>query len=523
MLNGVTGYVDIPTNVSWAAVRVFYSEVYDADSNSSDLTIVDIKVKSTYWSGVTYYPDGLVQVNGETVLDMNSFQGTHTVRIDTPNEWYSIIPAGSTTPASGTLRNIIHADDGSKVVEIALVKNLYRNFTYLTLSGKYGSGWESPGSSSVSLTTIPRTSTIGATDANIGSKSSVVVTKKAAAYEHSIRYEFGALSGYIGPDGRVSNTETIFATTSISFTVPTSFYDQIPNEKTGRCKLICTTYSGTSKIGDIEATEFTVTASEIQCSPLVSGVVVDSNTVTIALTGDSSQLVRYASNALCTINAKARNGATLVQKMISGVSIDLTEDTRTIAAVESSSVEFTAIDSRGYSATYTVQCSLVDYIKLTANVVLTRDDPTSGRATLSIRGDCFNSTFGAQHNTVSIKYRLARSGLSYGEYRTAEAILDGNTYRAQVALVDLDYEYSYSVQVVVEDKLVIQDRVATVSQGIPVFDWGELDFRFNVPVLISTRSYGATYPSNPKKGQVYFLKNEGAGYTIKIYDGAAWT
>ena len=44
---------------------------------------------------------------------------------------------------------------------------------------------------------------------------------------------------------------------------------------------------------------------------------------------------------------------------------------------------------------------------------------------------------------------------------------------------------SYTFDVVVTDAVTNATSSATIPKGIPVFDWGENDFNFNVPVYIN--------------------------------------
>lgn len=367
--------------------------------------------------------------------------------------------------ASGSI-TVAHDADGAKTgVTVSFTTRVY-------LSGAV----EYAGTT-IDLTPIPRASTIGATDANIGSVSMIAVSKKTAAYTHSIAYKFGTLSGYITASGGVSSTEVKFSDTSVAFTVPTTFYAQIPSAKSGTCTLTVKTYSGTSQIGSAQTCTFTATAAESACKPTVSGTVVDNNATTVALTGSSAKLVRYYSNALCTITATAKNSASITAKTIGGTAVSTT--TRTITGVESGSVVFAATDSRGYSASATVAASMVAYVKLTNNASAARTDPTSGNAALTIKGDYFNGSFGAVSNTLSVKYRIGT-----GSYVTVTPTLSGNTYSASVALTGLTYTQSYTLEVVVADKLATVTKTVTVGQGVPVFDWGQNDFAFHVPVTM---------------------------------------
>ena len=359
-----------------------------------------------------------------------------------------------------------------------------------TIQWKWGvhSAWgqfeAESGSFDVTLPTIPRAATIGATDANIGAVSMIAVGQKSASYTHSIQYQFGSLSGYVTAAGGVSATEVKLSATSIPFGVPADFYAQIPNAKAGVCTLTCRTYSGNTQVGESQTATFKVTAAEEVCAPTVSGTVTDANDATAALTGDRTKLVRYKSTALCTISATAKNGASIAQKSIAGTVI--TENTLTIPEIENSSILFSAMDSRGYAANETKPVTLVPYIKLTNNAVVNRTDPTSGNAVLTLRGDCYSGSFGAVENTVTAKYRV-----NGGSYINAELNVTGNSYSAEIALSGLSYTTTHSVEVVVSDKLSEVKKTIPVKRGIPVFDWGENDFAFNVPVHFKAASYDA--------------------------------
>ena len=380
----------------------------------------------------------------------------------------SLSANSSLTILSGTT-TIAHNTDGSKKLSVAFSIDIAKD--------SYAPGPINVTGQSMTLTTIPRASTIGATDANIGAVSMIAINKKSSTYTHSIAYNFGSLSGYITSSGSISSTEVKFSGTSVSFTVSKGFYAQIPNAKTGVCTLTCKTYSGATQIGNAQTCTFTVTAAEANCKPTVSGTVVDSNDTTKALTGNENKLVRYYSTALCTITAAAKNHATISSKTIGGATVSGT--TRTIPNVESGRMTFAAKDSRGYSASATVNSTMIPYVKLTNNAVGTRTEPTTGNAKLTIKGDYFNGSFGAVSNALTVKWRS-----SGGTYVTVTPTISGNTYLAEVELSGLDYTQAYTYEVVVSDKLASVTKNVTIGKGVPVFDWGENDFNFHVPIKL---------------------------------------
>lgn len=477
MATGKTGYLDFTPSASWAKVRAYYKETYDLASNTSDVTITSIQIQSANWYGVTYYADGVLKINGQTVLTLDSSAGSALVAVSAQNTWYTLVEADNTDqPITATLKGIAHKNDGSKSVSVELAANRFSRFGFYTASGGAGSGWGVSQTLTLALTDIPRASPIAATDANIGAVSTVAVTRRSTAHTHSVGFTFGELSGWLDADGTILSSEKKLAASTIPFAIPESFYGQIPNAPYGTCTLYCKTYSGTTQIGDTQTTVFRLTADPAACAPLVSGSVVDTNEAAIALTGDASKLIRYASSALCTVSASAQNGAAIAAKTIGGVAVS--GDTRTISGIESGTVVFSAADSRGYTGTAKVTLDLIPYIPLTLNAAAKRTDPTSGDAVLTLKGKYFNGSFGAADNALTLRYTVGdRSG-------QIEATLDGNTYWAQIGLSGLDYRTSHAIQITAGDALMSLSATASVGKGIPVFDWGEGDFVFHVPVAL---------------------------------------
>lgn len=322
------------------------------------------------------------------------------------------------------------------------------------------------GSFQITLPTIPRASEIGASDANIGAKSTIIVNRKSTAYTHSIAYKFGSLTGYVTESGGVSSTEVKYSASSISWTIPTAFYAQIPNSKTGTCTLTIKTYSGSTQIGDAKTGTFTVTASKTLCAPNVSGTVVDSNATTKALTGNKNKLVRYYSNALCTITATAKNSATISTKKIGDKTVS--GNTRSIRNIEVDAILFRAVDSRGYASSVEVEFELIPYVPITSNPEATRVDPGTGVSTLRFSGNYFNGSFGSKENALTIKYSIDGS-----DYISVEPIISGNQYSANIEISGLDYRAAHTAEVIVSDLLDTVTKTITIGKSIPPFYWNE--------------------------------------------------
>lgn len=352
------------------------------------------------------------------------------------------------------------------------------------------------GNVTVAATATPLKSVIGATDANIESNSTITVTRYNNSYTHSIKYTFGSATG---------NIVTKSTQTSISWTVPSEFYAQIPKSKTGTCTLTCETFNGNTSLGSSTCT-ITVTASSAKCKPTVTATVADTNETTKALTGNAATLIRYKSTALCTLNATPKNSATISFLSIAGSAVTgttsggVTTATKSYSSVSTTSFKFIANDSRGYSTEVTKTPTMVAYINLSCNPVLSRPTPTGSSIVMTFTGDIFRGSFGACSNTLTLQYRYKESGGSYGSWQTVAStniIFGTATYRSSSTISvgdEFDYHKDYVFQVRATDggtvsgtayTLSTVTKTITVKRGIPVFDWGENDFNVNVPLMLN--------------------------------------
>ena len=382
---------------------------------------------------------------------------------------------------SGTL-TIPHNSDGSKSFTISAVSGwIYSNGNY------YGAA------KSFTLPTIPRASSVSCSTANIGSNATITINRASTSFTHTLTYSFGSLSGTIA-------TKT--SSTNISWTLPTTFYGQIPNSKSGTGTITCQTYNGSTLIGS-KSTSFTATVNESASKPTLSPTVSDSNTTTTALTGNSSKFIKYYSNASVATGAKARNSATLKSYKITCGSKSLTSASGTINAVESGSFTFSATDSRGYTTTQTINKTLIDYIKLTCSMEAGAPT-TAGVATLKISGNYFNGSFGKVANTLTVQYRYKAQGGSYGAWTTVSATKSNNTYNATATISGLDYKTTYVFQARAVDKLATINTDEQARRTTPIFDWSKDDFNVNGTLKVNnTNIFDLIYPV----GSIYISVN----------------
>lgn len=351
------------------------------------------------------------------------------------------------------------------------------------------------------LTAIPRASTLAAAPAFIGDATTITVARKSAGYTHSIFYEFGALSGYLADSaGATADSPVMLTDTTLLLPIPEEFYSQLPDAPSGQCCLTCTTYDGQRLVGSATA-EFAVTADPARCAPALTGTAADVNEATLALTGDDRILVAGQSEVLCTLQAQARCGATLVACYVNGQEVSGTE--HTISLADTAVIVLRAVDSRGYATEYTVpDLRLVDYVPLSLHVQAERTDPTSGQVRLTGTGKWFDGTFGAVTNALSAACRVGE-----GDWTALTPVTDSGAFSLETVLEGLDYRTGYTLQLRLSDCLQTVTKTATVSRGVPVFDWGGEDFRFHVPVTF-TATDGTAFRLDLVNGQLTAIKEE---------------
>ena len=363
---------------------------------------------------------------------------------------------------------VAHNDDGTKTMAVA--------FSISMATGSYVPGPVSVTDKAMALMDIPRASAIAASDANIGSVSTVVVGRKSTAYTHTVAVKFGNITGFLNADGALVASAVKMTAATIPFAVPESFYGEIPNLPSAKCALTCTTYSGNDKIGE-ETAKFTVTAAKDICAPAVTVSVKDVNEKTLALTGDENTLVRYLSTARCSVTAEARNAATITSLTVEGH--DVQGGYVDFPNTERGTFKAVCTDSRKYSGEDTATAQLIPYVLLTCHPTAKRLTPTGGDALLTVKGNFYAGSFGAVENALTLSYRIGD-----GESMPMEAEVAGNSYTAQIQLEGLDYTQSFVIEVVAEDCVQPVSKPVTLYPGIPVFDWGQHDFAFHVPVSI---------------------------------------
>jgi hypothetical protein len=222
-------------------------------------------------------------------------------------------------------------------------------------------------------------------------------------------------------------------------------------------------------------------------NPTLNPTVTDVGGTSVALTGDANKIIKGFNYVNVASNAKALKGASIKSQQITSGAAVINRASGSFNNTESADFTFTVTDSRGNTTTQTVTKEVINYIKLTCNLTATTPT-TDGKATLKINGHYFNGSFGAVNNVLTVQYRYKENDGAYGDWITVDAPRTNDTYDVTLNLTGLDYRKVYTFQARALDKIGSVESQEKRVKSIPVFDWGENDFQFNVDVFDKNNS-----------------------------------
>lgn len=425
--------------------------------------------------------------NTSTVTAVISIRKTNGY--DTWGTWKGSLKVGGTTKSISHYGTI-----GSSWVEIATVtatvthnaNGIGECYIYGAINGPTGTSCEGinvSGSSTVKLDTIPRYATITSAP-NFNDEENPKITYSNPAGSSVDKLE--ACISLTGSNADIAYRSVSKTGNNYTFNLTSAerkVLRQATTDSNSRSvKFYLRTIIDDSKGSSNVQKTFTIKDPK----PTVNPVFEDQNDTTFGLTGDRNTLVRYYSNAKVTFNAAAVKEASLSSKKVVCGTKSRTSDGN-INSIETDKFVFTIKDSRGNTTTKTIDrdsgiFNFVDYVRLTCNFSNNKPD-TDGNMSVRVTGKCFNGSFGTSNNSLTVKYRYREVGGSYPtSYTNMTVSYNGNNYSARHSLSGLDYLKTYEFEVVAQDALSSVTLNNVRVKSAPVFDWGENDFKFNVPV-----------------------------------------
>ena len=298
---------------------------------------------------------------------------------------------------------------------------------------------------------------------------------------YSIEYEFGSLTGVIKDNISPTNVPA-----TISWTIPTSFYNEIPDTTSKTGKLISYYILGNKTVNSTSTFIAKIPDGDV---PTITASVVTTDALSSQLSGNTSTIINGVSNVKVTMSATPTQGSTMVnqyfyyQRNYYPMNI---QNTKTLTGGYDGVFDFGAIDTRSRKGTKRITLTAIDYRRPTISL----DDvsiSTSGVATINITGTWFNGSFGATANTLTVQYRYkSSSSSSWGSWTTISNVTKNSdgTYSATATKSGLSYTDTYNFEARVTDKINTVSSKEYTGKSLPVFDWSKDDFNFNVPVSV---------------------------------------
>ncbi len=450
----------------------FYEKVtinsQDIENNTTNITITHLMTGT--WGGFEGF------YSPESTISTQSEDGTWTTRKTTVVDSFS---TGETKTIGTWTGDVPHNSDGS--LKLNFKCEFHPNTTayyYLPADSEITSGY-------ISLPTIPRASSVGVTDSDIGATATIIVNKTSSNFKHTLRWKCGSLNGTIAT--KTSNQ-------TVAWTVPKDLYELIPNSLSTTVTVYCDTYSGDTLIGTKQTT-FKANVNQNDNKPDVSATLEDTNPATFRITNDCTKLIKFFSNVETVISATAKNSATIKSyKVVCGDGKTATTQTSTINGVESGTFNIYVTDSRGLTTKIEKTLTMDPYVKLTLNAEVGRVSSTGSTAKVSVWGNFYvgPSSEKGTWATLSLMYRYREKGSSAwsGYTEIADNVYYGvsssnwNNYYLYDFEIEGDFSYTkqYEFEFIASDELMTLTSNQTLKVGQPNHWWNKSSFTHNTDV-----------------------------------------
>nr|DAK26897.1 MAG TPA: protein of unknown function DUF859 [Caudoviricetes sp.] len=324
---------------------------------------------------------------------------TLSLNLDGRNVHYSY-PTWETSGEEYTLASgsstISHNADGTKTLPISC--------TFNPNNGLHGTITVS---ASLSLTTIPRSSSVSVSPGVIGSSVTININRQSSSFKHTVRYSWAGKSGTIA-----TNVDT-----STSWTIPIDFASDIPNSASGTGTIYVDTYSGSTKTGTQSTT---LTASvPANIKPTFSGVTLsDLNGAAQNLIPNGNTFIQVISNIKVAFNGAVGSYGS----SITGYYAEIVGKNQSTSSNGGSlgimnyhgiiKIRASVSDSRGrWSDAREVSVTVLEYFAPALSFSIARTGSTSSTLTVTRNAKIAPLTVGgSQKNSMALTFKVAKLG-----------------------------------------------------------------------------------------------------------------
>lgn len=390
---------------------------------------------------------------------------TLSLNLDGQNVHYSY-PTWETSGEEYTLASgsstISHNADGTKTLPISC--------TFNPNNGLHGTITVS---ASLSLTTIPRSSSVSVSAGTIGSSVTININRQSSSFKHTVRYSWAGKSGTIA-----TNVDT-----STSWTIPLDFANDIPSSASGTGTIYVDTYSGSTKTGT-QSTTFTASVPD-NVKPTFLGITLsDLNGAAQNLIPNGNTFIQVISNIKVAFNgAVGSYGSSITgyYAEIIGKNQSTSSNGGSLGIMNyhgTVKIRARVSDSRGrWSDTREVSVTVLEYFAPALSFSIARTGSTSSTLTVTRNAKIAPlAVSGSQKNTMALTFKVARLGTTNFQVDTGPAT---GTWASISSLVNsqanLSGNYlanqSWIVIGILEDKFTRTEFMVNVATESVVFSY----------------------------------------------------
>ena len=378
----------------------------------------------------------------------------------------SKVASGSTTIGGSGRKEIKsgyitvgHNSDGTKTVSFSFSLQID-----ITFSGSW-IGTVSA-SSSTSLTTIPRKSSLSVSNGTLNSPLSIGINRASSSFTHRITYDCGSYHDTI-----VERTSS----TSVSWTPPLALANTNTTGTNVSVVLNLATYNGSTYLGYVSKT--------ISCSipasvkPSISSVTAGSDPST-DLTNYNGY-IKNRTKATFNISASTAYGSAIVsyKVVLNNVTYNSSSSSITsniLTAAGSLTATITITDKRGRSASTTRTLTVLDYANPVIQVMqLSRCDEYGVESNDDTASHCkltYKFVTTALNNNNSVSYSYAYKKTTDSNYTTVPITFNTYTQEGSVVFAAAT-DYSYNVRLIAEDDFKTVTKAMNLSSANTIMNW----------------------------------------------------
>ena len=353
-----------------------------------------------------------------------------------------------------------HNGDGTKTVGIKISVGLN--------AGGYGSSMVA---FDLPLPTIARASTVNDVTGTLGSAMTININRKNSAFKHTVKYNFGSLSGTIA-----TNVDT-----SVSWTPPLNLATAMPNKTSDWGNITVETYSGSSKIGSATC-RLTLNVPDSVKPTLGSITLTDSNATVKNLLNTANTFAQVMSNIQVTFNnASGAYGSTIssYRAEIVGKNQSTNSNNGFLGMMNFNgtvTIRATVTDSRGRTSNAVdVKVTVINYFTPQISFTLQRSGSSSTTLTVTRNARIAPLTVGGKQKNkmiISFKYKehsatnyTTDTGSAGGTWTTIDNLTNS---RANLAATFSTLK-TYDIIGKIEDAFTSYEFLATVgTEKFPV-------------------------------------------------------